>query len=122
MDLTELNVIRFVTGSKPKIDPRVLIAQNINEWIYNHVILNVEELLINMPAKEYISETKSNETNNNTQTENNNNEKVEKEEEEGLNKQILDELFTSTTGLKEDNILLHFILYYVLYKPQPQKC
>lgn len=59
MDLTELNAVRFVTGSKPKIDPRVLIAQNVNEWVYNHVLINVDELSINMPTKEIVNEERN---------------------------------------------------------------
>lgn len=58
MDLTELNAVRYVTGSKPKIDPRVLIAENVNEWVYNHVLIHVDELCINMPTKENFHETR----------------------------------------------------------------
>jgi hypothetical protein len=127
MDLTELNAVRLVTGSRPKIDPRVLIAQNINEWVYNHVVIHVEQLLINMPAKEGDC-TPPNSANPATQSQSSQPAQSEisntfrpqqprpwgasqlksafqqalttavAEDAKGLNKTILDELFTTHTG------------------------
>lgn len=122
MDLTELNLVRFVTGSRPKIDPRVLIAQNINEWVYNHVVIHVEQLLISMPAKEGecsvshvvgVSGGPSAMERNKRQWPGNPRQPVSPlapitpPEEKGLNKKIMDELFTAPSSmLTEYSIML----------------